>query len=201
MKGLFLKDLYMIKAYFRTLIAIAVVFIISSFWGGGNMFLIIYPMIVAAMLPMSILSYDEKSRWDVYCGTLPCSKSAVVSVKYLSCLVYVAVMFALSLLVQSLRITRAGGDMSELAVIMAMLLSIGLVGPSLMLPVIFRLGTEKGRMAYYVVIGALCALSFLLPEKLPSALANSVALLPLAAAALFAASWLLSIYFYRKREL
>ena len=167
MKGLFLKDLYMIKAYFRTLIAIAVVFIISSFWGGGNMFLIIYPMIVAAMLPMSILSYDEKSRWDVYCGTLPCSKSAVVSVKYLSCLVYVAVMFALSLLVQSLRITRAGGDMSELAVIMAMLLSIGLVGPSLMLPVIFRLGTEKGRMAYYVVIGALCALSFLLPEKLP----------------------------------
>lgn len=201
MKGLFLKDLYMIKAYFRTLIAIAVVFIISSFWGGGNMFLIIYPMIVAAMLPMSILSYDEKSRWDVYCGTLPCSKSAVVSVKYLSCLVYVAVMFALSLLVQSLRITRAGGDMSELAVIMAMLLSIGLVGPSLMLPVIFRLGTEKGRMAYYVVIGALCALSFLLPEKLPSALANSVALLPLAAAALFAASWLLSIFFYRKREL
>ena len=201
MKGLFLKDLYMIKAYFRTLIAIAVVFIISSFWGGGNMFLIIYPMIVAAMLPMSILSYDEKSRWDVYCGTLPCSKSAVVSVKYLSCLVYVAVMFALSLLVQSLRIARAGGDMSELAVIMAMLLSIGLVGPSLMLPVIFRLGTEKGRMAYYVVIGALCALSFLLPEKLPSALANSVALLPLAAAALFAASWLLSIYFYRKREL
>ncbi len=201
MKGLFLKDLYMIKAYFRTLIAIAVVFIISSFWGGGNMFLIIYPMIVAAMLPMSILSYDEKSRWDVYCGTLPCSKSAVVSVKYLSCLVYVAVMFALSLLVQSLRITRAGGDMSELAVIMAMLLSIGLVGPSLMLPVIFRLGTEKGRMAYYVVIGALCALSFLLPEKLPAALANSVALLPLAAAALFAASWLLSIYFYRKREL
>ena len=121
--------------------------------------------------------------------------------KYLSCLVYVAVMFALSLLVQSLRITRAGGDMSELAVIMAMLLSIGLVGPSLMLPVIFRLGTEKGRMAYYVVIGALCALSFLLPEKLPAALANSVALLPLAAAALFAASWLLSIYFYRKREL
>lgn len=201
MKGLFLKDLYMIKAYFRTLIAIAVVFIISSFWGGGNMFLIIYPMIVAEMLPMSILSYDEKSRWDVYCGTLPCSKSAVVSVKYLSCLVYVAVMFALSLLVQSLRITRAGGDMSELAVIMAMLLSIGLVGPSLMLPVIFRLGTEKGRMAYYVVIGALCALSFLLPEKLPSALANSVALLPLAAAALFAASWLLSIFFYRKREL
>ena len=201
MKGLFLKDLYMIKAYFRTLIAIAVVFIISSFWGGGNMFLIIYPMIVAAMLPMSILSYDEKSRWDVYCGTLPCSKSAVVSVKYLSCLVYVAVMFALSLLVQSLRITRAGGDMSELAVIMAMLLSIGLVGPSLMLPVIFRLGTEKGRMAYYVVIGALCALSFLLPEKLPAALANSVALLPLAAAALFAASWLLSIFFYRKREL
>ena len=201
MKGLFLKDLYMIKAYFRTLIAIAVVFIISSFWGGGNMFLIIYPMIVAAMLPMSILSYDEKSRWDVYCGTLPCSKSAVVSVKYLSCLVYVAVMFALSLLVQSLRITRAGGDMSELAVIMAMLLSIGLVGPSLMLPVIFRLGTEKGRMAYYVVIGALCALSFLLPEKLPAALANSVALLPLAAAALFAASWLLSVYFYRKREL
>lgn len=201
MKGLFLKDLYMINAYFRTLIAIAVVFIISSFWGGGNMFLIIYPMIVAAMLPMSILSYDEKSRWDVYCGTLPCSKSAVVSVKYLSCLVYVAVMFALSLLVQSLRITRAGGDMSELAVIMAMLLSIGLVGPSLMLPVVFRLGTEKGRMAYYVVIGALCALSFLLPEKLPSALANSVALLPLAAAALFAASWLLSIFFYRKREL
>ena len=51
------------------------------------------------------------------------------------------------------------------------------------------------------VIGALCALSFLLPEKLPSALANSVALLPLAAAALFAASWLLSIFFYRKREL
>ncbi len=201
MKGLLLKDLYMIKTYFRTFIAIAIIFIICSFWGGGNIFLIVYPMIVLSMLSMSLLSYDEKFRWNIYCDALPCTRAQAVSEKYIICLLCITAMVIPIALGQLIRIDVRGESMSEFFGILAVLLTIGFAGPSLMMPVVFKLGAEKGRIAYYIIIGAICALAFILPKSALGSAGTSLALLPLLAVAAFGVSWLLSIRFYQKREL
>ncbi len=204
MKGLLLKELYMIGKYFRSFLFIILVFLLSSIWAGNNLFLLVYPMIVVTMLPMSTLSYDEKFGWDVYCGALPCSRAQVVSVKYLLCLLSIGLIALLSLAAQLARVGIGGGRLDEIAPLFSVILAVGLAGPSLLLPIVFKLGVEKGRIAYYIVIGAMCGAVVLFTTadvSAPFSVSLPVTLLPLAVLALFAASWLLSVCFYQKRSL
>lgn len=87
---------------------------------------------------------------------------------------------------------------------------------SITLPFMFKLGVEKGRVIYYVVIGAMTALVFLLSNVIPSvqeetaeAAANAASLaakipavIPfLIGIAAIVISRILSVKFYEKREL
>ena len=91
--------------------------------------------------------------------------------------------------------------------IISLLLAMGLTGPAILLPIIYKLGSERARIAYYIVIGAVCALAFILPYDGISAAGAAPVSIPapllicLISALLFAASWLLSIQFYKKRSL
>ena len=90
---------------------------------------------------------------------------------------------------------------------MSSLLAMGLTGPAILLPIIYKLGTERARIAYYIVIGGVCALAFILPYDGISAAGAAPVSIPapllicLISALLFAASWLLSISFYKNRSL
>ena len=75
MKGLILKDLYMIKSYCKSYLLIAVVFFAVSFAGNNNMFFAFYPCLLCGMIPVTLLGYDERSRWIQYSGTMPYTKT------------------------------------------------------------------------------------------------------------------------------
>ena len=63
MKGLLLKDFYMAMKYCRAYVVIAVVFSLFSIWGNTS-FLIAYPILLASVIPVNLISYDEKSKWS-----------------------------------------------------------------------------------------------------------------------------------------
>lgn len=67
MKGLLLKDWYMMKKYCRAYLLIAVVFIAVSLFSNDNMFFVFYPCLLCGMIPVNLLAYDERSRW---CNTV-----------------------------------------------------------------------------------------------------------------------------------
>ena len=85
---------------------------------------------------------------------------------------------------------------------------LAVAAPSLILPFIFKNGSEKGRMAYLIVFGTLFALVaaggvvleklgvVMVPTEIPMG-AISVA----AAVVLYPASWVLSVHWYGNREL
>ena len=87
--------------------------------------------------------------------------------------------------------------------------------PAFCLPFIFRFGTEKGRMAYYVSIGLFFALSYALADGLGisaadassiaawgrAGTASGIVAAVLVCMALYACSWLISIRIYQKREI
>ena len=83
MKGLLLKDWYMMKKYCRYHLFVSIGFIILSMMSSGNMFFVFYPCLLAGMIPVNLLGYDERSRWTEYVGTLPYTKTQIVSAKYL----------------------------------------------------------------------------------------------------------------------
>lgn len=144
MKGLLLKDFYMARKYCRAYVVIAVVFSLLAVWGNTS-FLLAYPVLLASVIPVNLISYDEKSKWSSFSGVFPYSKQQLVSVKYLMALIFLAFAIILVLVGQITRmLINNEFDVNALLSLVALLPAMGLFAPSLMLPAIFKFGAEKG---------------------------------------------------------
>lgn len=208
MKGLILKDLYMTAKYFRNYLLILLLFLGLSFTSGENLFVVFYPGLICAMLPVNLLAYDERSHWDIYCGTLPVTRDMVVSAKYLLSALIQGSVFLLTAVVQALRMVMEGDfQMESYLVLLGMLWMVFLFASSISMPFMFKMGVEKGRMAYYVMIGVVCGSAAIAGQIFNTQLQTQIPFGPvlglgcILAAVVFAGSWYLSILFYRKREL
>lgn len=207
MRGLLLKDLYMARRYCWTFLILVAAFLVVSIVGEENLFFMVYPMIISGIIPVSLISYDERDKWDAYSGTLPYTRGQLVNVKYLVGLCLGVVVFVITMTTIVVRMQVQGQfSLEKLAVVGTALLVMGCLAPALMLPFIFKCGVEKGRMAYFIIIGLACASGGALASMGFQVQEVSVGLWPLAvvagvAVALYALSWQLSIKFYQKREL
>ena len=215
MKGLLLKDLYMSEKYCRVFLLIVVVFFGMSLMSGPGFFLLAYPCILMGLIPASLISYDEREKWDVYSGTLPCSRRQLVSCKYLVGLIGELPVICITTVLYALGLFRMGAfDPRAVLGMAAVFLLLGLIGPAATLPFMFRFGAEKGRIAYFAVIILLCGVSAAFGSIQVSgvgenALATGIVMpqagvslfLAVLAILLYAVSWKLSIAFYKKREL
>ena len=205
MKGLLKKDLYMAWAYSKVVLLMVVIFLVASAFADNGLFFLLYPLIIVTMLPVSLLGYDERFKWNVFCDALPLSRAQQVTEKYLLTLIFSGCVFVLLALAQGIRLLPAGriGEFWEL---LAAMLLFALISPSLILPFMFKLGTEKGRIAYYVFLGVLLILVLLLssmglvgssePRSGPLGILLSLVIGVL----LFVGSWRLAIRWYEKRE-
>lgn len=159
------------------------------------------------MIPVTLISYDEREKWHIYSETLPYTRAQFVSAKYLIGLSFELIVFLLSAAAQAYRMFSGGiFAITEFLPFVLTLLVTGLIAPALLLPFIFRLGAEKGRIAYYFIIGAVCAGGTIfagsgtrIPEQLKSEWALVFA--SLLAITLYICSWGLSVLLYKKREL
>ena len=208
MKGLILKDLYMSAKYFRMYGLILLVFLATSFFQENTLFFVFYPFMICGMIPINLLAYDERFHWDIYCGTLPVTRDMVVCAKYLLSLMAQGTVFIITAGVQALRISLQGAfDWESYLVLLSLLFITSLVSSSITMPFIFKLGVEKGRMAYYAMIGLVLGAGYgfagAFNERLQATVPFGIFLILgcLMAAGIFALSWYLSIRFYRKREL
>lgn len=207
MKGLLLKDLYMTKKYCKMVLVCIVVFAGVSIVEPSNLFFQFYPVIMASILPVTILGYDEKCHWDAYGQIFPYAKKQFVSVKYLMSLIFVCGMW---LLLAAVRLVCMSADRTGVPdgflFVFLLILSCGLLSSAVLLPVIFKFGTEKGRLAYLFTIVLICAggaytmsvdISLYIPVS-----ADVLSFLILAGSIVFfLLSWLLSVKIYEKREL
>ena len=206
MKGLLLKDLYMSFKYCRAFLLMVMVFLGASFLGEDNIFFILYPTMIAGVIPMTLLSYDERDKWTQYSRALPYTPAQLVSVKYLIGLLFGGTAFVISMGAAAVRMKLKGFfSIEEFFVFGVLLLVLGLLVPTFLLPFVFRFGVEKGRIAFYAAIGVICALGVLLtgigfqtilPVDNPLVIGGICLVFLL----LYGGSWRLSILFYRGRE-
>lgn len=208
MKGLLLKDFYMAKKYCKSYLLIAVVFIGLSFANADNTFFVFYPCLLCGMIPVNLLSYDERSRWLQYSRTLPYTKAQLVSSKYLIGLFAQLSMLLIIGISQGIKMKIAGVFLlHEYVFLMLMVLVMSTITSSICLPFLFKLGVEKGRIAYYVMIGFICGGSVIAASLLRTNIAATIdltrlpLLLLLIGAGGYALSWYLSIWFFEKREI
>jgi len=206
MKGLLLKDYYMTVRYCRSMLLILLVFVGVSFVNPDNRFFTIYPCLLCSMIPITLISYDERSRWSQYSCTMPYTRAQLVGSKYLIGLLIDLTAVCFSLLAEVLRAAVSGGTMpsaGELLSLGEIMMAVSLAAPSLCLPWIIKLGVEKGRLVFYavlvVIFGGSAAAVNIAPQGLLFS-AGSVHLALVAMVMLFAASWALSVAIMNKKE-
>lgn len=95
----------------------------------------------------------------------------------------------------------------DFAVLMLLMLIVSTLTSSICLPFVFKLGVEKGRTAYYIMIGFVCGASVLASSILRGQLMSEIqpnlilALIALVGIGAYILSWCLSVVFFRKREI
>lgn len=209
MKGLLLKDFYMTAKLCKPFVFLDVVFLAVYLSGYGNQFFVYYPCVLTGLIPMSLISYDERERWDLYAGTMPYTRAQMVSAKYLVGLLGSILIFAVTAVAEVLRVMANQITVADAVILFATLITVSLAAPAVLYPFVFKLGAEKGRIVYYIVICAVCAMSVsfssttsVAGEAVTAVSSMRDGLIACAATIIvYAASWLLSIYFYQKREL
>ena len=85
MKGLLLKDAYQMWCYTRWIILVSIAMMLMGmfFMKDGSNFFMLYGGLLLGMSPISLLAYDQSSRFSVCSAALPVTKEQLVGGKYL----------------------------------------------------------------------------------------------------------------------
>lgn len=208
MKGLLLKDWYMVKKYCRAYLLITIVFVAVSFVSDGNMFFVFYPCLLCGMIPVNLLGYDERSRWMQYSGTLPYTKTQIVSGKYIIGLLAQLTILVVTGVAQAAKMIVAGNFVfGDFIVLMLLMLIVSTFTSSISLPFMFKLGVEKGRTAYYIMIGFVCGASVLASSIFRGQLNSEIqpnmilTVLAIIGIGVYIFSWYMSVVFFKRREI
>lgn len=208
MIGLLRKDLFVADKSGRLLLVFAVVFCVfpvPHLESLGNT----YAMLLAFMLPLNSIAYDERCKWDRYAAMLPCRPAQIVWGKYLLSYIYTLLAETVILagaLLRSLRWPETI-DWREIFATSIVLLLVMLLITALSLPALYRFGAEKGRLVMFVILGAGMGAALALLKVFVGDIQLPVlpmpVLLAVVAAALVGAtvlSFRLSVRFYKNRQ-
>lgn len=110
-----------------------------------------FAAVYAAMLPITALAYDERSRWDSFAASLPCSKFQLVLSKYLVGMISLTTVTVLTIaarFVYSLFNMMSFDSDFVISTVLSFL--VALLIQSILLPFMFKLGVEKGRLFFLI---------------------------------------------------
>ena len=209
MKGLLLKDFYMLISYCRMVFIVMILLMGIAIVGhlDSNLFILGYPNILAAMLPMSLVAYDEKEKWCIYSQTLPVSKAQYVSAKYIMGLILIFLAFLLSSGAFTVKQLINGNFSWADYVGMLEFAAGGMIASAVLMPFIFKFGSEKGRIVYFMILIAFFATFFVISNvDVSLSLVIAITINPgilvfLVGIFLYLLSWWISVSLYEKREL
>lgn len=206
MKGLLLKDWYVLTKQSRFMLLLLLFYVVLSATGsesfGG------FAVIFVSMLPMTLMGIDEKNKWENLAVTMPYHKKDIVISRYLLLAGMLMVLSFVYLCIQAVQqlVTTQPGAFLNITYITIML-SLGLVYPAVCLPFMFLVGVEKGRLLFIgitAVIGG-AAGGFLMnytgeSMKVLSSVMNKSWLIIVIDILLFLLSASISVRIYERRE-
>ena len=153
MMGLILKDIYQLKSYTRVFLVVVLFCVIMGFSSQDTVFMTYYPSVLMGMMPITLYAYDEKAKFHTLLTTLPIKKRTYVTAKYVIGILLILLTCVAVGIVQGVKMVQAGSFVfEEFMLVIALALSIGLIAPAFVLPLIFLLGTEKGRFVNIIVV-------------------------------------------------
>ena len=207
LKGLILKDLYLVRIQILIVAIVLAVYIVMALIssGGGSIgtFTGTYSVVVMSLLPITILNFDEKSKWGRYSAAMSVSRRVNVLSKYIIMVVLSVINAAVIGLVYTL--SKESARMIFIVFILAASLTTGSVVTALG----YKFGSTNARfiftaVIFVAVISAVAVaggISISFGNELGSGL-TIAALIFLAVSALVClASYMISAHIYENKDL
>ena len=155
-RGLLLKDIFELLAQCRVQLVLTGVYLLLPLFIRGIALFASVGMMLLAMMPVYALSYDERCRWERYALAMPVRKSDLFWSRFLLGVIAVALGAAVQVLVALL--AGRGDLLSSLAVTAPAAILYLLI----VLPLMMKLGVEKGRFLLLLLTAAFMLLSGLI---------------------------------------
>lgn len=169
MKGLLLKDFYTLVKQLRIVLLFLVVMAVIP---GINQSA--FAMIYFAMMPITAVAFDERSKWDSLAAMMPYKTSDIVLSKYLIGYIGMGAACILSIGIQSIvKQFQHIPFASEDALVTLLVACVGLILLAVNLPFIFKMGVEKGRLIFIVIIAATVFAMMMAGDKIKAMLSSN----------------------------
>lgn len=205
MKGLLIKDWYMALRYCRMYALVCIVFLVVAVIGEDSTSFAFFPCLLCSMIPVTLLAYDERSGWTEFSKAMPYTAGQIVSAKYLTGLIPTMIVTLITAIEQAVYLNIRGEfELSGYMVFIMVGFILSLLPCALIMPFVFRLGVESGRIAYYAMIILVCGGMVALPNIIESVgiFSDNAAVIcgiaVLLVVGLYALSWRISISMYKK---
>lgn len=170
MLGLIKKDFLIIKNNLKLIIVMLMVFFIMALGGQFNISFI--PTFIIVMLFISTFSYDEYNNWDAYAITLPGGRKNIVKSKYIASLFLTLLSAVITVLLNYLISVINNTAVNELISSLLGSICAIVIIQSIMYPLIFKFGMEKGRIVLFILAFVMVGVITLLKNtiKIPTIL-------------------------------
>ena len=196
MTGLLIKDVYNLRKQIIWYLGLLPVFFVLSLFTDNVSFVAAVCLLVPVTVTMSAVSYEEKESWQKFVVASGTDVRTIVLEKYLLGLAFGAVCAAVYLIAFAIK-----GEMWSRFVLP---IAISVVVLSVVLPLIFRFGVEKGKPVIILVVlatlGIWIALLLILEKELGVSEALVISLSTVFAVLSLAVSYCVSVRIYRRKE-
>ena len=149
MKGLLIKDFYLMMKTCRMYFLMILVFFVLAVVIPERSAIYFYDAIFMGMLSHSLLSLEERDGSDKYYLICPYSRKQIVIEKYILSAILIAVISAVIAVLELIKKT----DISEIMLILSIVSAVGIVFPSISMPVMFKYGYAKGKIVFICLGG------------------------------------------------
>lgn len=147
MRGLLIKDWKTLLKQMKVMLVIVVVFACIP-----GTYMAAFALFYAAMLPITALAYDERAKWDELATMMPYTAKSIVGSKYVLGLTLIGSISLLSAASQVVVSVVQHVPLNTETLISIPLVACGALLMMLIdLPLMFRLGVEKGRIIYILL--------------------------------------------------
>ena len=149
MIGLLMKDILNLRKQGKVLGLLFVFYLVMALSSDNPYMFLSIVSLLMVMLTMTSMAYDERSHWERYALTMPVSRKTLVLSKYL---LGFLLMLAAGLLNILFLLIVSKETIAESVVYTLGVMGIALFFMSLILPILFRYGVEKGRLLMMAVL-------------------------------------------------
>ena len=154
MKGLLIKDILNMKNYMKQLVLVLIFFIAYGIFLKNGTFGGTMITLMLSMQVITTMSYDEYAKWDKYALTMNINRKDIIISKYIffTISIIIGIVVGITTSIAINQIAKLDTGMNEIIVTSIVVPCVFAILFSIIIPVVFKTGVEKGRIVMMLIL-------------------------------------------------